>query len=179
VIWWSKNPSGKAIVKNRLKKLVADKGGFPFYFTRSGIVTHRARVVDIAFAADYDDRKTRWVGASGFEENWDDYVYEDKSPVVAFLIDEMVRLDGSLKPSDFEYWNGYSAPTQDNLQPFISVSGGIVNEEAIVPAVVDIAALPSKNIIYYGPPGTGKTYFLRSELFGRFTTVSAGKSRDR
>jgi hypothetical protein len=179
VTWWSKNPSGKAIVKNRLKRLVADKGSFPFYFTRNGVVTHRARVIDIAFAADYDDKKASWVNAADYEENWDDYASEDKSPVLAFLIDEMTKLDGSLKPSDFEYWNGYSAPTQDNLQPFVSIRGSIAEDESLEPVSIEMAMLPSKNIIYYGPPGTGKTYFLRSELFGRFTRVSAGKSRER
>jgi len=179
VIWWSKNASGREIVKNRLKKLVAEKGSFPFYLTRNGVVTHRARVVDVAYAADYDAKKARWVNAADFEENWDDYTGDDKSAVVAFLIDEMVRLDGTLKPSDFEYWNGFSPPTQDNLQPFVSMRGDIVDYTETAQPDTDIALLPSKNIIYYGPPGTGKTYYLRSTLFDRFTKVSAGKNRER
>jgi len=34
------------------------------------------------------------------------------------------------------------------------------------------------NLILYGPPGTGKTYRLINDYFGKFTDLSAGKSKD-
>jgi len=180
VTWWSKRPSGKALVVDRLYRIIADKGTFPIYYTRNGVVTHRARVVDIAVAPDYDKRKATWGGALDFEDAFEDYTDGKKSAAVAFLIDEMVKLDGSLKPSDFEYWNNFGPPTQDNLQPFVTVKSGDVEErdeeEETFGASVD---LPARNVIYYGPPGTGKTYFLKDKLFPRFTKVFAGKSRAR
>jgi hypothetical protein len=178
VIWWSKRPSGKSLVATQLKKLVNAKGQFPFYFTRNGKVTHRARVVDIAFADDYEVKKSGWANAESYEQDFEDYADDARSAAVAFLIDEMTRLDGSLTPNDFDYWGTFSAPTQDNLQPFVSVRATSEEAEDTSAGANDIA-LPSKNVIFYGPPGTGKTYFIRSELFDRFTKMSAGKSRDR
>jgi hypothetical protein len=181
VIWWSKRPSGKALVADRLYRLIAEKGSFYFYFTRSGIVTHRARVIDVSFERDYESKRQGWAGAIGFVESFEEYTDDDnKSAVIAFLIDEMARLDGSLKPTDFTYWNDFSQPTQDNLQPFVSVRDEVDIDAPIVErAQLSPIALPAKNVIYYGPPGTGKTFFLRTRLFDRFTRVSAGKSRDR
>ncbi len=178
VIWWSKRPSGKELVRAQLKKLVANGGSFPFYFTRSGAVTHRARVIDVSFASEYETKKARWVDAVDYEESWEDYSDGDKSAAVAFLINEMTRLETPLKAVDFEYWGGYSSPTQDNLQPFVSVSGDLEDDTSVGDTKAPTLILPSKNVIYYGPPGTGKTFFLRDQLFLRFTKATAGKSRE-
>ena len=179
VIWWSKRPSGREVVRAQLKKLVLGAGSFPFYFTRSGSVTHKARVIDISFASDYESKKSRWAEAADFQDSWEDYNDEDnKSAAIAFLIDQMEKLETPLKPSDFEYWGGYSAPTQDNLQPIVSVLGDQEEERDLERGDTPMMLLPSKNVIFYGPPGTGKTYFLRDKLFLRFTKAMAGKSRE-
>jgi hypothetical protein len=59
VITWSKRPSGKDIVRSQLKKLVSGGGSFPVYYTRNGVVTHKARAIDIAFEPDYEAKKAR------------------------------------------------------------------------------------------------------------------------
>jgi 5-methylcytosine-specific restriction enzyme B len=179
VMWWSKRPSGKSLVANELVRLVGEKGGFDFYFTRNGVVSHRAHVIGIAFDRDYDRVKSGWVGAIDYCDDFADYADDKRSAAIAFLIDGMEKLDGSLKPSDFTYWNNFSAPTQDNLQPFVNVRGGSDERAELETVEAGRTALPAKNVIFYGPPGTGKTYFLRSVLFDRFTKVSAGKSRER
>ena len=177
VIWWSKRPSGRSIVWAQLRKIIAGGGSFFSYFSNGGTVSHRARIVDIAFPSEYETKKSRWAEASGYQESWEDYVDDNKSAAIAFLIDEMARLEPALKTSDFEYWGGYSAPTQDNLQPFVSVRGEQAEESEPRGAMESTLTLPAKNVIFYGPPGTGKTFFLRSELFRRFTRATAGKSR--
>lgn len=178
VVWWSKRPTGKMPVVNQLKRLLSEKGSFPFYFTRGGKVSHRARVIDIAFPDDYDQKKGRWSEAYEFQEDFEDYTDDTKSAALAFLIDEMEKIDSSLTPNDFTYLGSYSAPTQYNLQPFVSVRDTTETPESIADHE-DTVALPSKNVIFYGPPGTGKTFFLHSVLFNRFTKVIAGKSRER
>lgn len=46
-----------------------------------------------------------------------------------------------------------------------------------IPTVGDTPIeLPAKNVIYYGPPGTGKTYYLRNELFKRFSETRSPMS---
>ena len=84
VIWWNKRPSGKVVVATQLKKLVVGNRSFPFYFTRSGRVTHRARVVDVAFADDYEAKKKDWAGAHGYQDDFADYADDDRSAAVAF-----------------------------------------------------------------------------------------------
>ena len=180
VTWWSKRPSGRDFVVERLYRIIAGKGRFPIYYSRNGIVTHRARVIDLSVAKDYDKRKATWGGALDFQEAFEDYTDGNKSAALAFLVDEMVALDGTLKTSDFEYWNGYSAPTQDNLQPFVAIKSGAPEErDEIDDLVGEEVYLPARNVIYYGPPGTGKTYFLSSRLFPHFTRISGGQSRGR
>jgi len=177
VIWWSKKPSGKTPVASQLKKLVMGGNGFPFYFTRNKKVSHKAHVIDIAFADDYDSKKSGWIGADGYKDDFADYAEGEKDAAIAFLIDGMKLLDGSLTPTDFTYWGNLAAPTQDNLQPFVSVRLQSEDEEEESGEEPTTPDLPSKNMIFYGPPGTGKTYHLCKDLFELFTSVSAGKSR--
>ncbi len=177
VVWWSKRPTGKALALSQLERLVAERGGFPFYFTRNGVVTHKAHVVDVAVESDYEDKRERWAGALDYEDDFEEYSDETKSARIAFLVDEMLRLEGGLKPSDFEYWNGASPPTQENLQPIVAARIDDGDPEPDEEFAERCVALPARNVIYYGPPGTGKTWFLRSELFERFTRVTSSKDR--
>lgn len=178
VVWWTNRPSGREPVLAQLRLLVAgSEHKFPYYYTTRGIVQYRARVIDIAVSEDYASRKPKWVDAYGFKDDFGEYKNERHSANVAFLIDEMVRLDGSLAPDDFEYWGEKKAPTQDNLQPFVSIRKAVEIEGPAEPATrVD---LPAKNVIYYGPPGTGKTFFLKDRLFDRFSKRTSGKDRGR
>ena len=80
VIWRIKKPSGKSLVANQLKKLTAANGHFPLYLARDGKVTHRARVIGIAFPDDYDEKKSTWVNALDYKDDFDDYSAEDPPP---------------------------------------------------------------------------------------------------
>ena len=88
----------------------------------------------------------------------------------------MSKLDATLSPTDFDFWGNLSAPTQDNLQPFVRVR--TTSEEPDGDDVeTDDVTLPSRNVIYFGPPGTGKTYHLCHDLFELFTRASARRDR--
>lgn len=87
------------------------------------------------------------------------------------------ELDGLYK--DWLKQHGLNDPGNTFLTAdfIIQAASGTLSENTesarpfIVKAPVGAAPieLPSKNVIYYGPPGTGKTYYLRNDLFPRFT----------
>ena len=137
-------------------------------------MNYRCRVVALSVADEYHERGPLWVGANGYEENFDDYQDGKKAARIVFLVDDFEKLEQSIPTSDFTFWNGLSSPTQDNLQAYVSMIPRAVREVAAI-----TPNLPSKNVIFYGPPGTGKTFLVQNDLFAQFTVNSVVKPKDR
>jgi hypothetical protein len=119
ILWWDKSPTGGNKVLNLLRETIKGDKGFDLYFSRHGVVHHVARVVDFATDKEYAGKKWNFNHDVAFyEDDFNDYK-DDKGrgARIVYLIDKLERT-GKIPVSEFEFYGGYQAPTQNNQQPF-------------------------------------------------------------
>lgn len=175
VIGWSKSPTGKKPVLDQLRRLIEQTGGFDFYIAEHGKISHYAHVIDFVVREHYDQEKHKWIAAYGFGDSVDSYT-DKRNTQIVFVIDKFTAVENIITDKDFTYWGTTSRPTQDNLQPFVTIRKEVILIDPIVKDPSDIP-MQSKNTIYYGPPGTGKTFKIINELSKKFTLNSVGKTK--
>lgn len=158
VVWNSKRPSGTQATIAQLRKQLKDENSFTLYFSIKGAVTYKCRVFDFAENQEEQNKivqRNKTEKIFGYYENFSDYKTETYNAKIVFFIDSFEKID-PIPISDFAFYKNYSAPTQDNLSPIVSVSDiklpkvGTMNTKKFIKSPI--------NQILYGPPGTGKTY---------------------
>lgn len=118
IIWNSKRPSGTSQTLKFLRNIIEEGGTFPLYYSSGGIVNYRAIIADfVENQKELDERQ--WNKESNilyFNEKFEDYRDTKKSAKIVFLANTIEKIN-PVPVSDFQFYNGYDAPRQDNISP--------------------------------------------------------------
>lgn len=161
VVWNSKRPSGTSKTLKFLREIIEDGQSFNLYYCSQGYVNYVANIIDYAESQEQLD-KGKWPQKSGrvynYYDKFKDYTSDNKQAAILFLAQSIEKIT-PIPVGEFEFFNGYDPPRQDNLSPIKSEPN--VNESQKLSSSSMQQKLPSKvqlNQILFGPPGTGKTF---------------------
>lgn len=162
VIWNSKRPSGTNQTLKFLRNLIEEGNSFNLYYNIGGKIKYKATIIDFAENQGELDLK-KWdkkYKTINYHDKFSDYNDGKKYAYILFLASALEEIE-PIPVSEFEFYNGYEVPRQDNISPLksepeifaVSFSGKQIPNN---PMVKNMSY--SLNQILYGPPGTGKTY---------------------
>lgn len=186
VLWWDKKPSGGQNVLKLLKDKIKTDGHFYIYYTANQSAHYRSKVVDFATVEDYKGKN--WNindDVASYETEFENYTDEDKKARIVFLTEEVIKLAFPIPVNRFDFYKDYSAPTQNNMQPYsqlnedsevASISEAKTGELSLLPVVnnfdfnyeyrVILKAIQTKPfILLAGLSGTGKSRLVRTLAF--------------
>lgn len=133
VLWWDKKPSGGKRVVELLREAIesSDDHCFYIYYTANKKAYARSRIVDFAFEEDYPSKD--WNRDNNVRDHFKTFSEyfgtgengTRKNARIVFLADEIVQLSHPVDIVDFVFYNGYSAPTQNNMQPFTELNSEV------------------------------------------------------
>ena len=159
----TKLPSGTTDTIKLLRKIIKEENSFNLYYCISGYVNYKAKVIDFAINQDDLDKK-KWdqqiENIYGYYKIFDDYTQNNKKKKrIIFLVNEIEKIN-PVSISDFQFYNSFMPPTQDNLSPisFEPINKIEINSSYSKKSKLKYQMNKSLNQILYGPPGTGKTY---------------------
>ena len=118
IIWNSKRPSGTAKTVKFLRDIIDKGGSFYLYYCSGGVITHKANIIDFVENQTELDNKQWTQKQSVYEYHPDFNNYKDakKSAKIVFLADSLEKT-APVSISEFEFYENYSVPRQDNLSP--------------------------------------------------------------
>jgi hypothetical protein len=183
VLWWDKKPTGGQNVLKLLKDKIQSDGHFYIYYTVNQSANYRSKIVDFATAEDYVGKN--WNindDVAWYQNDFDGYSTTSKKARIAFLAEEVIKLAFPLPVSKFDFYKDYSAPTQNNMQPYAQLNEDIevanipeakTKELSLLPVGSDfdfkyeyrvvLKAIQTKPfILLAGLSGTGKSRLVRT-----------------
>lgn len=169
IIWNSSKPTGTTKTLKMLRTRINDDGYFKIFYSVRGYVTYVAEIIDFVIN-DNELKQKKW--KSNFNlvhwldsNNFEDYKDANKSAKIIYLAKRFYEIEPILA-TEFEVYQNYSYPRQDNFTPIVSEPDSTI----IPPTIISIDykmkdennnnKYPSNQILF-GPPGTGKTYKLQ------------------
>ena len=141
VLWWNRLPSGGAEVQRRLRDQLDERSFFYIYYTRNGAAYCRSRIIDFALEKDYPEKKwNAGMDVESHEDDFDQYIDDDgKKARIVFLATEVIALEPPIPYDEFEFYQDYARPTQNNMQPFAEVN----DDTAPIPLSEEVAEADS------------------------------------
>jgi hypothetical protein len=119
VLWWSKTPSGTETTIQKLESKIQKDKYFELFYVVNGVVQYRAEIIDIATDQNYDQKNWKDIeDLSWVHPNFSDYASDTQSASIVFMAQSFEKLAEPISLEAFTWYNGYTAPRRDNLQPF-------------------------------------------------------------
>ena len=118
IIWNSKRPSGTTNTIKFLKNIISEGKSFPLFYSIGGFANYKAEIIDFAESQEDLDKK-QWDKKHKvlhYNKVFSDYHDDKKAARIVFLAKSISKID-SIPVEDFEFFDGYDAPRQDNLSP--------------------------------------------------------------
>lgn len=118
ILWNSKRPSGTNNTIKFLKNIISEGESFPLYYSIGGFVNYKAEIIDFAESQEDLDKK-QWDNKYKilhYNKVFSDYHDDKKVARIVFLSKSISKID-PIPVDDFEFFDGYDAPRQDNLSP--------------------------------------------------------------
>lgn len=118
IIWNSKRPSGTSKTIKFLKNIISEGETFPLYYSIGGAVNYKADIIDFAESQEELDKK-EWDKKHKtlyYNKHFSDYKDNKKAARILFLAKSITKID-PIAVDDFEFYDDYDAPRQDNLTP--------------------------------------------------------------
>ena len=135
ILWNSKRPSGTTNTIKFLKNIISEGESFPLYYSIGGSANYKAEIIDFAESQE-DLNKKQWdkkYNILYYHHNFSDYKDSKKAARIVFLAKAISKID-PIPVVDFEFYDGYEAPRQDNLSPIKTVpTVGENNENKLFP----------------------------------------------
>ncbi|CAN5751786.1 hypothetical protein BH10BAC3_BH10BAC3_11840 [soil metagenome] len=181
VFWWSKTPTGTTDTLEKLTHKIKRDKFFELFYIVNGFAQYRAEVIDFATDDDYEEKNWKEIdGLAGVENNFIDYSDSKHSAAIVFQVQHFEKLDEPVPVNAFTWYSNFSAPRQDNLQPFTEYNFEPAIQISVQPKIdADISfitelefgskdaallcAIQTKPfILLAGLSGTGKSRLVRS-----------------
>ena len=118
ILWNSKRPSGTNNTIKFLKNIISEGESFPLYYSIGGFANYKAEIIDFAESQEDLDKK-QWDKKHKvlhYKKGFSDYHDDKKAARIVFLSKTISKID-PIPVEDFEFFDGYDAPRQDNLSP--------------------------------------------------------------
>jgi 5-methylcytosine-specific restriction endonuclease McrBC GTP-binding regulatory subunit McrB len=118
ILWNSKRPSGTNKTIKFLKNIINEGGSFPLYYSSGGFANYKAEIIDFAESQEDLDKK-QWdkkYKILYYNKVFSGYNDNKKAARIVFLSKSISRID-PIPVANFEFYDGYDAPRQDNLSP--------------------------------------------------------------
>lgn len=118
ILWNSKRPSGTNKTIKFLKNIISDGESFPLYYSIGGFVNYKAEIIDFAESQEDLDKK-QWNKKHKvlhYKNVFSDYHDDKKKAYIVFLSKTISKIE-PVPVEDFEFFDDYDAPRQDNLSP--------------------------------------------------------------
>jgi hypothetical protein len=176
VIRWDKSPTGGKKIKKLLRETLENTENpyFYIYYVKDNNANYRSRVIDFSTEDDYETKEwNKNNDVARFKDRFSEYSYKkennkDFKTKIVFLTDEFIQLEEPIPIEDFEFYENYKPPTQNNLQPFTEFDTEIIEESktkytSMNPIHYAIKTKPF--IILAGLSGTGKSRLARTLAF--------------
>jgi hypothetical protein len=130
ILWNSKRPSGTNNTIKFLKNIISEGETFPLYYSIGGFAKYKAEIIDFAESQDDLDKK-QWDKKHKilyYNKSFSDYKDNKKSARIVFLAKTISKID-PIAVADFQFYDGYDAPRQDNLSPIKEIPDTEINSE--------------------------------------------------
>jgi len=130
IIWNSKRPSGTTNTIKFLKNIISEGESFPLFYSIGGFANYKAEIIDFAESQEHLDKK-QWDKKHKtlyYNNNFADYKDNKKAARIVFLAKSISKID-PIAVDDFEFYDGYDAPRQDNLSPIKEIPKTEINAE--------------------------------------------------
>lgn len=179
VLWWDKKPSGGQAVLKLLKERIKYDGSFYIYYTSNQTAFYRSKIVDFAIEEDYENKN--WNindDVAWYQEQFSGYATEKKLARIAFLAEEVIKLAFPIPISKFEFYKHFTAPTQNNMQPY-----ALLNEDMTVANIpetesTNVTILPVNESLSFNNPYRTILKAIQTKPFILLAGISGtGKSR--
>lgn len=160
VTWWPELPQPQNEIIPRLRKTIENNGCFDFYYVESNEAVYKATINDFVLASDYSLKMEEWKCKDPvwFSEYLDDYVDDNKSAKILFLLSDFERIPNPIPIELFKIYKGKRFPVRAHLGAFSDIEQIEIDIMSDRLESLKQILLQKKQIILQGAPGTGKTY---------------------
>jgi len=155
VIWWDKKPSGGNKVLSVLKSTIKTNQFFNLYISYNNTAHYRIKVVDLSEKHEYQEKKWNLnEDVAEYAERFEEYTRTTKSgkfksAEIAFLVDEIKKLENPIPVERFIFLDNFQAPTQNNLQPFTGIHEVVEPKPGLNPKPKKITLEKPVNILQH------------------------------
>lgn len=185
IIWNSSKPTGTQNTLKMLRTRINDDGYFKIFYSVRGYVTYVAEIIDFVIN-DTELKQKKWKSKFNLvhwldSNNFEDYKDANKSAKIIYLARRFYEIKPILA-TEFEVYQNYSYPRQDNFTPIVSEPDSTIIPPTIITTDFNMTEENKNNKyplnqILFGPPGTGKTYKLQQiiEEWNLKSNISSAK----